>query len=124
MELLQIVVPFLPGEPIELLAGVCYGAWGGMAFLMISVFSLIRSRNKSYRRAGGGRLDANPHLEPRHLRRDRTGLHLLLQWRWKRSRLHGRLAIWRGQQSEIRERRSRRHRRLHHLKKPRIGWLI
>lgn len=38
MELLQIVVPFLPGEPIELLAGVCYGAWGGMAFLMISVF--------------------------------------------------------------------------------------
>ena len=34
----QIFLPILPGEPIEILAGMCYGPIGGFAFLIISVF--------------------------------------------------------------------------------------
>ena len=34
----QILLPILPGEPIEILAGMCYGPIGGFAFLIISVF--------------------------------------------------------------------------------------
>ena len=34
----QILLPILPGEPIEILAGMCYGPIGGFVFLIISVF--------------------------------------------------------------------------------------
>ena len=34
----QILLPILPGEPIEILAGMCYGAIGGTIFLLLSVF--------------------------------------------------------------------------------------
>ena len=34
----QILLPILPGEPIEILAGMCYGPIGGFIFLIISVF--------------------------------------------------------------------------------------
>ncbi len=34
----QIFLPILPGEPIEVLAGMCYGSIGGLAFITISVF--------------------------------------------------------------------------------------
>ena len=34
----QILLPILPGEPIEILAGMCYGPIGGFVFLTISVF--------------------------------------------------------------------------------------
>lgn len=39
LQVVQIVLPILPGEPIELLAGMCYGAIGG--FLFISISSLL-----------------------------------------------------------------------------------
>lgn len=34
----QIFFPILPGEPVELLAGMCYGTWGGLIILYIGVF--------------------------------------------------------------------------------------
>ena len=38
LQFAQIFLAFLPGEPIEVLAGMCYGSYGGFAFITISVF--------------------------------------------------------------------------------------
>ena len=38
LQLLQILIPILPGEPIELLAGMCYGTWGGLLLIFIGSF--------------------------------------------------------------------------------------
>ena len=38
LQILQILLVILPGEPFEVLAGMCYGAWGGALFITISVF--------------------------------------------------------------------------------------
>ena len=38
IQILQILLVVLPGEPFEVLAGMCYGAWGGALFITISVF--------------------------------------------------------------------------------------
>ena len=38
LELAQIILAVLPGEPLEVLAGMCYGSVGGAIFIMISVF--------------------------------------------------------------------------------------
>lgn len=38
LQLLQILVPFLPGEPIEFLAGMCYGTFGGMLLIFVGAF--------------------------------------------------------------------------------------
>ena len=38
LELAQVVLAVLPGEPVELLAGICFGPIWGTIFLMISVF--------------------------------------------------------------------------------------
>ena len=38
LQAVQILLPILPGEPIEILAGMCYGPIGGFVFLIISVF--------------------------------------------------------------------------------------
>ena len=38
LELAQVVLAILPGEPIEILAGICFGPIWGTIFLMISVF--------------------------------------------------------------------------------------
>ena len=38
LEATQIFLPILPGEPIEILAGMCYGTFGGLIFIMLSVF--------------------------------------------------------------------------------------
>ena len=37
--ILQILLVILPGEPFEVLAGMCYGVWGGTLFVTISVFT-------------------------------------------------------------------------------------
>lgn len=34
---IQLLVAFLPGEPLEILAGMCYGTWGGMLLIFIGV---------------------------------------------------------------------------------------
>lgn len=38
LQILQILLVILPGEPFEVLAGMCYGKWGGYLFITISVF--------------------------------------------------------------------------------------
>ncbi len=38
LQLAQIVLVVLPGEPLEILAGMCYGAIGGAIFIFVSVF--------------------------------------------------------------------------------------
>jgi len=38
LEIAQVILAILPGEPIEILAGVCFGAVWGTIFLMISIF--------------------------------------------------------------------------------------
>lgn len=38
LQLLQILVPILPGEPIELLAGMCYGTFGGLLLIFVGAF--------------------------------------------------------------------------------------
>lgn len=34
----QIFIPILPGEPVELLGGMCYGTWGGLLVLYCGIF--------------------------------------------------------------------------------------
>lgn len=38
LQLLQILIPVLPGEPIEFLAGMCYGTIGGMLIIFLGAF--------------------------------------------------------------------------------------
>ena len=38
LQLAQIALVVLPGEPLEVLAGMCYGSIGGMFFIFVSVF--------------------------------------------------------------------------------------
>ncbi len=38
LQFAQIFLVVLPGEPLEILAGMCYGSIGGMIFIFISVF--------------------------------------------------------------------------------------
>ena len=40
LQVAQIFLFILPGEPIEILAGMCYGGWGGLLFITVSVFIL------------------------------------------------------------------------------------
>ena len=38
LEIAQIVLAILPGEPVEILAGICFGTFWGTIFLMFSIF--------------------------------------------------------------------------------------
>ena len=38
LEMIQIMIPILPGEPIELLAGICFGGLYGTLFIMAGAF--------------------------------------------------------------------------------------
>lgn len=51
----QILLPIIPGEPIEILAGMCFGPVGGLIFLMLSsclitalIFFIVRKLGKSF----------------------------------------------------------------------------
>ena len=55
LQFAQILLVFLPGEPLEILAGLCYGTIGGTIFIMVTVFIttalifyLVRKFGKSY----------------------------------------------------------------------------
>lgn len=55
LQVVQILLVVLPGEPFEVLAGMCYGAWGGYLFITISVlitniiiFFTVRKLGKKY----------------------------------------------------------------------------
>ena len=38
IQILQIVIAFIPGEPVEIIAGIIYGTWGGLLICLLSVF--------------------------------------------------------------------------------------
>lgn len=55
LQLLQILLVIIPGEPLEILAGMCFGTISGTLFIMITVFIsttliffLVRKFGKSY----------------------------------------------------------------------------
>lgn len=51
LQVAQILLVVLPGEPLEILAGMCYGAVGGTIFILFSVFvttSIIYFAVKKY----------------------------------------------------------------------------
>ncbi len=55
LQLAQIFLVVIPGEPIEILAGACYGGFGGFLFIIISVaitstmiFFLVRKLGKNF----------------------------------------------------------------------------
>lgn len=37
IQILQVVIAFIPGEPVELLAGVLFGAWGGLLLCLLGI---------------------------------------------------------------------------------------
>lgn len=37
VQILQVVIAFIPGEPVELLAGVLYGTWGGLGTCLLGI---------------------------------------------------------------------------------------
>lgn len=39
VQVVQVVLAFLPGEPVELAAGLLYGAWGGLALCLLGIFA-------------------------------------------------------------------------------------
>ncbi len=55
VQFLQVILAIIPGEPIEILAGVMYGGWGGLLICQIgiilgqsSVFLLVRRFGKGF----------------------------------------------------------------------------
>lgn len=55
LELAQILLVVLPGEPLEILAGMCYGEVGGTVFICVvvllsttAIFYLVRKYGKTY----------------------------------------------------------------------------
>lgn len=38
IQLLQIFVALIPGEPVEIMLGVCWGSWGGMFTCLLGIF--------------------------------------------------------------------------------------
>ena len=55
LQVAQIFLFILPGEPIEILSGMCYGGIGGTIFIMISsaiisiaIFYLVRKFGKKF----------------------------------------------------------------------------
>lgn len=39
IQILQIIIAVIPGEPIEILAGVMYGTWGGLALCLAGILT-------------------------------------------------------------------------------------
>ena len=55
LQLAQIFLIIIPGEPLEILAGMCYGSVGGTIFIMVSaciistiIFLLVRKYEKKF----------------------------------------------------------------------------
>ncbi len=38
LQILQIVVAVIPGQPMEIVSGMLYGTWGGMALCLVGIF--------------------------------------------------------------------------------------
>ncbi len=37
IQIIQVIIAFIPGEPVELLAGVLFGAWGGLFLCLLGI---------------------------------------------------------------------------------------
>ena len=37
-QILQIIIAFIPGEPLEIIAGMLFGTWGGLALCLSGIF--------------------------------------------------------------------------------------
>ena len=55
LQVLQILLVVLPGEPLEIMAGMCFGTIGGTIFIMTTacfatalIFTLVRKFGRSY----------------------------------------------------------------------------
>lgn len=55
LQVAQIFLVIVPGEPLEILAGMCYGAIGGTVFIMVSagiistiIFGLVRKFGRNF----------------------------------------------------------------------------
>lgn len=55
IQVLQVIISVLPGEPVELVAGMIYGAWGGLALCLLGlcigsslVFFTVRALGKDF----------------------------------------------------------------------------
>lgn len=55
LQMLQIIIAFIPGEPIQMLAGVLYGTWGGIFVCLLGSF-LASTLVFFFVRKGGERL--------------------------------------------------------------------
>lgn len=58
LQILQVVVAVLPGEPVELMAGLLYGTWGGLALCLLGVGVSSLAVYCCVRAAGARSLDA------------------------------------------------------------------
>ncbi|MHB1483200.1 MAG: TVP38/TMEM64 family protein [Saccharofermentanales bacterium] len=38
IQVIQVVLAVIPGEPIEIIAGILYGTWGGLALCLLGIF--------------------------------------------------------------------------------------
>lgn len=52
LQFAQIFLIFIPGEPIEILSGMCYGTWGGTLFITVSAFIITSVIFLSVRKFG------------------------------------------------------------------------
>lgn len=55
IQILQVIIAFIPGEPIEILAGLLYGTWGGLFICLlglligtITIFYLVKALGSNF----------------------------------------------------------------------------
>ncbi len=68
LQILQVVVAVLPGEPVELMAGMLYGTWGGLAVCLAGAALSTLMIYYCVRAAGARALDAAAFRKYRFLR--------------------------------------------------------
>lgn len=77
LQMLQVIVAVLPGEPVELMAGALYGTWGGLAVCMVGLLLGSVLVYWVVRLLGPQRIDAAA-LHKYHFLRDDAHVHFFL----------------------------------------------
>lgn len=77
LQVLQVVAAFLPGEPVELAAGLLYGAWGGLAVCLAGAL-LGAACIYFFVRAAGARAVSESALQKYPLLRDEAHVKFFL----------------------------------------------
>lgn len=68
LQILQVVVAVLPGEPVELMAGLLYGTWGGLALCLVGIGISTMAIYYCVRAAGARSIDPAILVKYRFLR--------------------------------------------------------